>query len=225
MQNNILASLLAPWFLLGCASLNPGPPFIPEGIALEIEGMAADDQCWERLVMNRDPAIKEPDFFANKEALQLERAQRCQEILDTYGLPTPARVGPEVASDFWVLVQHADGAVDLQMEVLSAIESGPAGTYNPAEQAYLTDRVRVNTGRHQLFGTQMVFDNETARAYPKPLEDPARVDQRRAKAGMEPLVDYVNGVCESHFWMNRASYEEKGVLAAYQYAPDFEAWE
>ena len=166
-----------------------------------------------------------PGFFAEKAALQLARASRCQEIMDTYGLPTPARVGPEVASDFWVLVQHADEAVDLQVQVLDAIERGPADAYDPAERAYLTDRVRINTGRPQLFGTQMDYDNKVGRAYPKPLEDPANVDQRRTGAGMEPLLDYVNGVCEMHFQMNRAGYVEKGVLTAYQYPQDFNAWE
>ncbi|HEY8505435.1 MAG TPA: DUF6624 domain-containing protein, partial [Gemmataceae bacterium] len=55
--------------------------------------------------------------------------------------------------------------------------------------AYLTDRVRVNTGRKQLFGTQMTW--ESGKLAPKPIEDAARVDQRRAEYGLPPLADYL----------------------------------
>ncbi len=186
--------------------------------------MAAEDQRMEFLVVNRDPAIEAPGFFEEKHAQQLERAQRCREIFDQYGLPSPDRVGAEAASDFWVLVQHADGDVELQLDVLAAIESDASGGYDPSESAYLVDRVRVNTGRPQVYGTQMDFDNRTARAFPKPIEAPAKVDERRADAGLESLVSYVNGVCESHFHMNEASYREKGVTKAYVYAEGFLDW-
>ena len=108
--------------------------------------------------------------------------------------------------------------------MVEAIQSNPTAAYNPTELAYLTDRVRINTGRPQLFGTQMLYDGDQARAYPKPLEDPAQVDHRRAKAQMEPLVDYVNGICESHFAMNRAHYAEKGITKPYQYPEGFTDW-
>ncbi len=228
MKNSLLCTLLAPWALFACATTASEPNLnvepIPDRVVQEIQAMAADDQRWEHLVMDRDPAVQEEGFFDEKKRLQLERAQRCEEIFQAHGLPTPGRVGSEAASDFWVLVQHADELVQLQSQVLEAIQSGPADDYNATELAYLTDRVRVNTGRPQLFGTQMAYDNDQARAYPKTLEAPAHVDERRTEVGMEPLLDYVNDVCESHFLMNQAHYAEKGILEPYRYAPTFTDW-
>lgn len=54
--------------------------------------------------------------------------------------------------------------------------------------AYLEDRVRVNAGQPQLYGTQYTVTDESIR--PCPIEDPGRLDERRAQAGLEPFADY-----------------------------------
>jgi len=55
-------------------------------------------------------------------------------------------------------------------------------------EAYLKDRVRVNAGGSQLYGTQFTAAAGTLR--PHPIEYPARLDERRAQAGLEPHADY-----------------------------------
>jgi hypothetical protein len=65
------------------------------------------------------------------------------------------------------------------------------GDASASHLAYLTDRVRMNEGRPQLFGTQ-VADITNGVASPWPIEDEEYVDQRRANAGLEPLTDYLN---------------------------------
>jgi len=55
-----------------------------------------------------------------------------------------------------------------------------------AHYAYLTDRVQVAEGRPQVYGTQ--FHNALQ---PLSIEDPARVDERRAEVGLPPLAEYV----------------------------------
>jgi hypothetical protein len=48
--------------------------------------------------------------------------------------------------------------------------------------------VRVNAGRPQLYGTQFtVTDGEFG---PCTIEDPQRLEERRAEAGLEPIADY-----------------------------------
>jgi len=47
--------------------------------------------------------------------------------------------------------------------------------------------VRVNAGRPQLYGTQFtVTDGEFG---PCTIEDPQRLEERRAEAGLEPIAD------------------------------------
>ncbi|MEV0284793.1 MULTISPECIES: DUF6624 domain-containing protein [unclassified Kribbella] len=53
---------------------------------------------------------------------------------------------------------------------------------------YLEDRVRVNTGLPQLYGTQFVDHGNGLE--PQPIEDPSGLAARRAAAGMEPFEEY-----------------------------------
>ena len=62
------------------------------------------------------------------------------------------------------------------------------GEASPAHLAYLEDRVRVGAGQPQLYGTQFtIIDGELG---PCPIEDPQRLDDRRAAAGLKPFAAY-----------------------------------
>jgi hypothetical protein len=65
----------------------------------------------------------------------------------------------------------------------------PAGEVLQSNLAYLTDRVLLAEGKKQQYGTQVtVVDGKWA---PRPLEDEANVDKRRAAAGLSPLAEYL----------------------------------
>ncbi|MFK7959783.1 MAG: DUF6624 domain-containing protein [Phycisphaerales bacterium] len=194
-------------------------------LAAELLALAADDQRYEHLVMNQDPAIREPGFMDRKAALQRERSDRCKVIFAEHGFPSIDMVGTEASSAFWLLVQHADADVPFQEAVLAAMEPLVSiGQADGSEFAYLTDRVRVNTGRAQLYGTQMRYDAETGRPSPKPLARPAEVDKLRAAAGLEPLYEYVNGVAVTHFRMNQASLEASGITEPWVHPVGYSEW-
>ena len=53
--------------------------------------------------------------------------------------------------------------------------------------AYLTDRVLTNEGKEQLYGTQSW--SEGGVEYLQPLQDPARVNERRRAVGLGPLPE------------------------------------
>lgn len=44
----------------------------------------------------------------------------------------------------------------------------------------------LGEGRKQTYGSQIGFDESTNKYYVLPLEDPDRVDQRRASVGLRP---------------------------------------
>ena len=52
----------------------------------------------------------------------------------------------------------------------------------------LTDRVLLHQGKPQLYGTQ--FGDNGSGLKPGKMQDPARVDQRRASVGLGPLAEY-----------------------------------
>jgi hypothetical protein len=110
------------------------------------------------------------------------------ELLATRGWPGRTLVGEGGAQAAWLLAQHADDPVQ-QRAFLDALRGAVAqGEASPAHLAYLEDRVRVRAGKLQLYGTQ--FTVTGGELGPFPIEDPQRLDERRAEAGLEPFAVY-----------------------------------
>ncbi|MFI6604297.1 DUF6624 domain-containing protein [Nonomuraea sp. NPDC050536] len=111
------------------------------------------------------------------------------EVVERRGWPLITQVGEDGAQAAWLLAQHADASPQLQRDFHSAlgraVEQAEASRGN---LAYLEDRVRVNAGRPQLYGTQ--FEGQGDGFRPWPIEDPGRLDERRAEAGLGPFTEY-----------------------------------
>lgn len=90
------------------------------------------------------------------------------------------------------------------------------GNANPENYAYLFDRVQVNAGKKQMFGTQVDYEvDRTGRAKPKNgLIDSVNVDKWRVNYKLEPLKDYLNMITEMHYEMNKKHYQAKGIMKA-----------
>ncbi|GGN42703.1 DUF6624 domain-containing protein [Deinococcus daejeonensis] len=112
-------------------------------------------------------------------------------VLRESGWPSANRSDVTLASDAWLLAQHADRTPTVQACVLDLITQQRSTPQEAQNYAYLTDRVRIGSGRAQVYGTQVQYDSVQNRASPSRLEDPAGVDQRRAAVGLEPLADYL----------------------------------
>ena len=74
----------------------------------------------------------------------------------------------------------------------------------------MTDRVEINKGKKQIYGTQVTY-NSQGQAYPKPLLDSVNVDKRRAEVGLEPLEQYLNMMTLMHFEINKEFLKGKGI--------------
>ena len=131
-----------------------------------------------------------PDKVA-AEWLRVDEDNTCWlgDLLTTRGWPGRTLAGEDGAQAAWLLAQHADGAPALQRAFLDAVRSAVGqGEASPAHLAYLEDRVRVHAGQPQLYGTQFTVTSGTFGPYP--IEDPQRLDERRAAAGLEPFAAY-----------------------------------
>lgn len=105
---------------------------------------------------------------------------RIKEIVKNYGYPIQRMIGPKGMSDFWLLIQHQDYDLKLQEECLKNCD------FSPENKAYLVDRVLVNKGQKQLYGTQLG----------QSIEDQKNVDKRRKSVGLEPLKQYLEKVAK-----------------------------
>jgi len=155
-------------------------------IAAEIAQMYEADQAkrkrWEQQKRN---VISEEDV-----ALDEKNTERMKEIVSEIGWPTASKVGKEGAHHAWLLVQHADHDVDFQLHCLELMKEASANEVDKTDIAYLEDRVRVNQGRGQLYGTQFMQKNN--QHIPRPIEDEKNVDKRRSEVGMGPLQEQID---------------------------------
>ncbi|HKW46407.1 MAG TPA: DUF6624 domain-containing protein [Gemmatimonadaceae bacterium] len=110
--------------------------------------------------------------------------RRLRTLAATRGSTWPVRavVGAAGVRSLWIIAQN-DTA--LQRTVLHRMmESGPDEAL-AADVAVLEDRVRLQSGRKQLYGSQLRMVG--GRFAPAPIEDSAHVDMRRDAAGLPPL--------------------------------------
>lgn len=76
-------------------------------------------------------------------------------IILKYGWPGRDKVGYDGDNAAWLIVQHADNNINFQKEMLVVLqEQITAGTTSSSNVAYLIDRILVNEGNKQIFGTQ-----------------------------------------------------------------------
>jgi hypothetical protein len=99
-------------------------------------------------------------------------------------------VGEEAVHALWLLVQHADHDLVFQESMLKKLSDAVhRGEADARDEAFLIDRVRVNTGRSQVYGTQFYIDPQGVFG-PRPIEDVEHLDERRQMAGLEPFDEY-----------------------------------
>jgi hypothetical protein len=123
------------------------------------------------------------------EQVDAENTAWARAIVERHGWPRVSDVGAGGAQDFWLLVQHADRDPAFQERCLALMQAAvAAGEASATDFAYLTDRVRTHQGRAQVYGTQ--FQRTERGLEPFPIEDPERVDERRASVGLGPLAEY-----------------------------------
>ena len=122
------------------------------------------------------------------EARQQDNARLCQ-ILKEFGWPTSALVGKDGVGATLYLVRNSR-RLDLQTDLLPVIIAAvKKGEIEKAAVARLVDRMRVDAGMKQLFGTQVKVVNGFLVL--TPIEAEAQVDDRRKQFGMPPLAAHL----------------------------------
>ena len=84
--------------------------------------------------------------------IDAQNTDRLRQILAEHGWPGQSLVGEQGAHDAWLIAQHADDDPAFQRQALELLAEAVAhGEAKPRDLAYLTDRLRVNEGREQVF--------------------------------------------------------------------------
>lgn len=193
---------LALWLMLfavsSCAGPRPLCGHLGEDDREALLALARADQdaraahvAWAQANPN---ATEIPDEILSPiEVADAASQQYLWRLIDRDVWPCISDVGPEATRAAWLLVQHADSQPELQEAALALMsERVIEGQVNQGDYALLRDRVRVNQGRPQIYGTQWrteVIDGVLHFGLATPLANAATVDERRAAVGFVPLKD------------------------------------
>ena len=111
-------------------------------------------------------------------------------IFKIYGYPGKTLVGPGTIEVAWYIIQHAEDRYKYMPIIKKAAEEGEL-FYN--YYAIMLDQQLVSQKKEQLYGTQAVcrklHGSQEYVCFIWPIKDPANVNERRKKAGMETTVE------------------------------------
>jgi hypothetical protein len=155
------------------------------------KGLFVDNKTLNEM-FDKDPVLKKEFLDVANRMTDLDKVHsaRLKEIVTKYGWPGRTLVGTEAAASAWLMLQHADYDVAFQRMCLELIKKMPPCEVENSQFAELTDRVLLNEGKKQLYGTMPVRTKDGT-LVPKPIEDEANVDKRRAELGLQPLAEYM----------------------------------
>ena len=142
----------------------------------------------------RTKNIKDAEFW--DEEIDRKNTERMKEIISEIGWPTRTKVGEKGMKDAWLLVQHADHDLEFQRQCLELMQAENSDEVGKKNLAYLVDRVRVNEGRLQLYGSQ--FGEKDGVFVPKPIEDEEHINERRKEMDMGTMAEGIAEMNEKY---------------------------
>ncbi len=127
-------------------------------------------------------------------------------ILDSffkhYGYIGYNLAGTSGENHFWLLIQHQDKHPGFQDSVLVRMKiEVERNNANKINFAYLTDRVKLNTGQLQVYGTQMIVNDESNSFVPRPCIDLDKLNERRKSVGLSTIEEYTKTMNTNHSGM------------------------
>ncbi len=163
---------------------------------------AAEDEIWRRALIGSIPkgyagtlgkaglAMVNARLIAQGCAVQAANGAWLSATLDTIPWFTIDSYGKNADAAASEIVRHADAQPDLQLKVLNRLGAlALAKKTDPRAYAFLWDKVALESGRPQRYGTQLRCIGRlwTPRT---PIEDVAQLDIRRSWVGLAPFRTY-----------------------------------
>jgi len=173
-------------------------PIRNKSFAKELFRMIVKDQGFmyagnieRRKYINNGGYFSTPAIFpilAMEEKNLKENEKRLLELLDKYGWPSTSEVTEYAAAGAALIINHT--TYELRSKYFPMLEeSFKKGEAQPLRYAKMRDRILIEEGKKQLYGTQIKFENLLREPYP--IKDPEYVDKRRAEIGLGPLSLYL----------------------------------
>lgn len=181
-----------------------------ETIAKQLADMATYEQTARHLFLN--PALNiahfgsktEADLFAKSIGKYMGKADSFNTNILKAHLTSRTWINDAVdgngaAHDAWLIAQHADKDRDFQRDVLARMKTVmDEGWVSKSNYAYLYDRVASGESRPQRYATQGRCV-ATGKWEPNEMEEPDKIDERRAEMELVSLSTYKSRFKDSCF--------------------------
>ncbi|MBB6500685.1 DUF6624 domain-containing protein [Pedobacter cryoconitis] len=169
---------------------------IDSALYKKIEVMYKEDQKWrvesDKLYNKKKSVYDQATVdrkWAQTDSFNYAEAKR---MIKKYGFPGYSLVGKSGSNKFFTIVQHCDDDVKFQQNVLTLMIT-EVNRHNASceDYAYLKDRVLINQGKKQLYGTQCRYNPKTQKLSPLPTQDSLNLNKRRKEIGLPELSQYL----------------------------------
>ncbi len=176
-----------------------------QDLITKLDSLKTLDQKWRKMSTDYANGTIDSSSTSREEIMENVRATdslnylELKSIVEKHGFPGFDLVGKNGSHNFWLMIQHQDRNTDFQIEVLTLMKKQvDVDNANKNDYAYLVDRVRVNTGKLQVYGTQMTINEDRTSYMPKPVEDPDNLNKRRLEMNLSPIETYID-IMNKHF--------------------------
>jgi hypothetical protein len=159
---------------------------------------AKRNDAWAQLLTDvaSENAVYKSSFISSKPAdetsadsVQINYAAHgklMKELIDDYGWPKSKEIGEEGADALFMVLQNQP--FEVRQKYFKVIKR--AAITDPLmrqHKAEFVDRLRLDQGKKQKYGTQYGLDETKQSIVLYPVVNPLRLDARRLRVGMEPI--------------------------------------
>lgn len=164
-----------------CNRMGKSRAFKP-AVAGLLDSIYIGDQVGRSIVSNPGLPWR---FIDNTSSLHL-----IDSIYKKYGWLSKSEVGPNASMAQFLVIQHSNLESQLKREdrIKDAVQKC---LIEPAVYALLVDRIAIQKGEKQLFGTQMMFDSTLQKYTYLPVKDEKNLNQIRLDFGLLPIETYL----------------------------------
>jgi len=141
-------------------------------------------------VYERDQGIRDGKIPFDARIDQLNQ-EIVASIIDKCGFPQRAILGDTALAAIFLVVQHGEAPLRAQLYPV-IVAAMLKGEYAPSQIALMEDRVRMDQGLPQKYGSLIVKEPTTGARQVYPIEEPDRVEFYRDSVGLEALSSYLD---------------------------------
>ena len=148
----------------------------------------------------RSKWVDKPDDTQLTEGIKetdLQNTIWLEKIIEQQGLPGITDAGDDGTQALFLLIQHSP-KLEFQKRCLALMEAlVNQNEFTAIHLAYLTDRILVQDGKPQRYGTQG-RSQDNGKIIPWQIEDEEHVNERRQALGLEPIEEYFKAMNEMY---------------------------